>query len=48
LHGESRHFLVKGHDIYHEVLCRGYSEAYLCEGEEGFSHARQCLASAEP
>jgi hypothetical protein len=48
LYNESRHFLVKGHDVYHEVLCRGYVEAYLSPGELSFPYAKQCLASAEP
>jgi hypothetical protein len=48
LRAESRHFLVKGHDVYHEVLCRTYVEAYLSPGESGFSYAKQCLSCAEP
>ena len=45
LHSEAKHFLVQGHDIYHEVLCRGYTEKYLMKSDGEYSYARRLLGA---
>jgi hypothetical protein len=40
---EKRHFLVKGHDVYHEILCRGFSESYLSTQDSEYSFAQKVL-----
>lgn len=45
LHKESRHFLVKGHDIYHEILCTDYSEQYLSKTDEEYPFALRVLGT---
>jgi hypothetical protein len=40
---EKRHFLVKGHDVYHEVLCREFSELYLSTQDSEYSFAQKVL-----
>lgn len=39
LHNESKHYLVKGHDIYHEILCQKYNETYINENDEEYKYA---------
>jgi hypothetical protein len=40
---KKRHFLVKGHDIYHEVLCLDFSESYLSKEDDEYSYAQKVL-----
>jgi hypothetical protein len=46
LHSEAKHFIVKGHDIYHEILCRSYTEDYLDPSDTGHAAAMGLLTAA--
>ncbi len=46
LHNEAKHFLIKRHAIYHEVLCQSCSETYLTKEHADYDYAIRVLGGA--